>query len=252
MSDNDALRRQSLIEEASGIVAAANGKIKIVQAMKLVGFSTPERKNMTVYQQVRRRSLKVSVVEVRKGNNGRSLPGAFSMPSVSSTVSGMTSSRSTTSTLCNSSSSQEDTPPDDASANTTRSVRRKLLEHESATVAAGTVATSKAKDKMPIKKGRRSSKEVQRANAMVVMQTKRDKDAMKMATQLIQHCKTLPKGHPEKKSINVIVAEVNERMQGTISAKTASRYVLQGLVETRAALRKSIQDFDYGEGGRGS
>jgi hypothetical protein len=34
--------------------------------MRMVGFSTPERRNMTVYQQVRRRAQRVVIVEVKK------------------------------------------------------------------------------------------------------------------------------------------------------------------------------------------
>jgi hypothetical protein len=62
MSEDDG-RLKRLVLEASGIVAAAHGKVKIIQAMTLVGFSTPERKNMRIYQQVRRKSTKVSVVD---------------------------------------------------------------------------------------------------------------------------------------------------------------------------------------------
>jgi hypothetical protein len=48
--DIDRLKR--LVTEASGLLALTNGKVKIVQAMKLVGFTTPEAKNMKLYQQV--------------------------------------------------------------------------------------------------------------------------------------------------------------------------------------------------------
>jgi len=52
------------INHASGIIAAGKGTIKIVQAMKLVSFTTPERKNITVYQRVRRRSQQMHVVSI--------------------------------------------------------------------------------------------------------------------------------------------------------------------------------------------
>jgi len=52
------------INHASGIIAAGKGKIKIAQAMKLVGFTTPERKNITLYQKVRRLSHKMHVVPI--------------------------------------------------------------------------------------------------------------------------------------------------------------------------------------------
>ena len=62
-------REKELVRQAAAIVAASDGKVKIVDAMKLVGFATPERKNMRVYQQVRRRSTKLVVVE-----KGKKLP----------------------------------------------------------------------------------------------------------------------------------------------------------------------------------
>jgi len=49
------------IDHAGGITAAGKGKIKIVQAMKLVGFTTPERKNMALYQRVRQCSHEMVV-----------------------------------------------------------------------------------------------------------------------------------------------------------------------------------------------
>jgi hypothetical protein len=43
MSANDGGRDQKLVMEASGIVAAAHGKVKITHAMALVGFTSPEQ-----------------------------------------------------------------------------------------------------------------------------------------------------------------------------------------------------------------
>ena len=63
MSEENA-EEDGRINHASGIIAAAKGKIKITEAMKLVGFSTPERKNITVYQRVRRRSQQLTVVSI--------------------------------------------------------------------------------------------------------------------------------------------------------------------------------------------
>jgi hypothetical protein len=60
---------EGLVHEASGIVVAAGGKVKITKAMALVGVTSPERRNMKIYQKVRRRSLKVAVVERGKHAN---------------------------------------------------------------------------------------------------------------------------------------------------------------------------------------
>jgi len=45
-----------MISHASGIIAAGKGKIKIRLAMRLVGFSDEQVKNMTLYQKVRRKA----------------------------------------------------------------------------------------------------------------------------------------------------------------------------------------------------
>ena len=38
-------------QEAVGVIAAANGKVKILSAMQLVGFLMPDCRNLTTYQQ---------------------------------------------------------------------------------------------------------------------------------------------------------------------------------------------------------
>ena len=62
----DARRKEQLVQQAAGIVAAAQGKVKIVESMKIVGFTTPERKNMTTHQQVRRKARRLATVQKGK------------------------------------------------------------------------------------------------------------------------------------------------------------------------------------------
>ena len=52
-----------------------------------------------------------------------------------------------------------------------------------------------------------------------MMQTKKESSAMKMATSRIVANNKLPKGDPNKKSINRIVKEVNEICDSNISPK---------------------------------
>jgi hypothetical protein len=59
-------KHEMQVEMASGIIADGCGHVKITQAMRLVGFTSPEIKNMKLYQQVRRQSVKVVVVENNK------------------------------------------------------------------------------------------------------------------------------------------------------------------------------------------
>jgi hypothetical protein len=56
---------KALILEAAGIVAASHNKVGVTKAMELVGISAEERKEMKLYQQVRRRALKLNVVETK-------------------------------------------------------------------------------------------------------------------------------------------------------------------------------------------
>ena len=79
------------MKQAAGIVAASDGKVKIVDSMKLVGFSTPERQNMTTYQQVRRRASKLIVVEVPK----KPLPAQVNLSSSASHVSALSTCEET-------------------------------------------------------------------------------------------------------------------------------------------------------------
>jgi len=53
---------EAMIDHASDIIAAGKGKIKIRVAMRLVGFSDEQVKNMTLYQKVRRKAERMTVV----------------------------------------------------------------------------------------------------------------------------------------------------------------------------------------------
>ena len=81
-------RQQRLVFEAAGVVSASNKKIGITTAMGLVGFTKDEIKNMTLYQQVRRRAEKLTVVDASSnksispptsvGGNSNKLPAQLS------------------------------------------------------------------------------------------------------------------------------------------------------------------------------
>ena len=57
---------QELVVAASGIVAGSMKMVGITKAMELVGFTAEERKRMTLYQKVRRRAQRLSVVDLSK------------------------------------------------------------------------------------------------------------------------------------------------------------------------------------------
>jgi hypothetical protein len=97
----------------------------------------------------------------------------------------------------------------------------------------------------PVKeiKTRRSVKEVQRFNAKANAAKERKKQAMKVATLRIKRSLELASEHAEKKSIRVIVDEVNQVYGTSINAQTAARYVRKGLVGTSPLKTGPVGDF---------
>jgi hypothetical protein len=209
-------RLNRLVQEASGILTAANGKVKIVQAMQLVGFTTPERKNMKVYQQVRRLAAKLIVF-----NPTVKTSLAIATPldsSHASTISSITAERSII-RIAETPSSQSTTSYTSSRSEDESIIKRRLIE-----------IPDDEDGKPAAKVARRTSKEVQRANAAYVGLTQRDKLAMKQATILIDRNKALASDHPDKQSITSIVDLTNSRLSSNISASTAARYVRDGMV----------------------
>jgi hypothetical protein len=86
--DDDRLKK--MVQQASGILTAANGKVKIVQAMELVGFTSDERRNMKLYQQVRRLSTKLVILNP----TAKKTPSSAVTESQGSTISSITGDRS--------------------------------------------------------------------------------------------------------------------------------------------------------------
>ena len=84
MDDSDI---EAMVVEAAGIVAASNNKVKISHSMELVGFTTGERQNMTIYQWARRKAQKMSVIEVSKG---ATVPATLDSSTTASVVSVLT------------------------------------------------------------------------------------------------------------------------------------------------------------------
>jgi hypothetical protein len=92
------------------------------------------------------------------------------------------------------------------------------------------------------KKMQRSFKDVQRNNGVVAAAKKRNSQAMKVATRIIEHNKQVPKN--KRKSIVDIVAETNQLYKSTINPKeTASRYVRQGMIGTSPMKKGPVGHF---------
>jgi len=56
---------EDMTSHASGMIAAGKGKIKIREAMRMVGFTACQVETMSLYQKIRRKSTKMVVVDKR-------------------------------------------------------------------------------------------------------------------------------------------------------------------------------------------
>ena len=169
MSSNDP-PVETLLEQASGIVAASQGKVGVAKAMELVGFSSGDRKNITLYQKVRRRAGKLSVVEKKT-------------PPIPAEEVNLRDSASQVSALT--SDEQNSRRRSRSTERSSRAVRRRILndaaapergegnENNSSDPADSATANSgkSSEESNKSKRSRSTSKELQRRNAMVIMQT---------------------------------------------------------------------------------
>lgn len=207
-----------MVEQAAGICAGSQNMVGTTQAMELVGFSKEERTVAKLYQRVRRRASKLEVVA--KESTEAVVPTAVDVCAVDSSLSSLTSSSRTTRTI-----------PDE-NPMTTAEV---LLE---------TAITSTSKEKEAKAKAyRRTTRELQRVNATTALAKSREKQAMKVATTIIKKNLELSRNDPMKKSIAVIVKDINKRFKSNISKQTAARYVRAGLIGMSPLKKGPVGDF---------
>ena len=247
MSSNDPAI-ETMLELASGIVAASQGKVGVTKAMELMGFKSDHHKNTTFYQRIRRRAAKLSVVEKTPP-----IPAAeVNMGGSGSQVSALTLDEHNPNCRRCSVSAKE---------RSSRAVRRRIMQEtppatirrEGETTASSNsssaVTTNTTSDKSVTsketdsKKSRCTSQELQHKNAILVIKSQREKEAMKQATQLIKANNELPKGDPNRTTNRLIIEKVNERMNSNISESTASRYVRKGLINMSPLKRGPVGPF---------
>jgi len=247
------------INHASDIIAAAKGKIKITQAMKLVGFSTPERKNITVCQRARRRSQQLTVVAIAPRTIKKSslfeVESALSCTEesvpASSGIDVDTDSNRTAVTPWRL-DTDTGTSPESNNAGNTATAGDTATADTGAETRAGVAGSrkrvapylsSQEGTTASVKRRRRSSKQVQDAQAAVRRQAEKERKAMKLTTVRIKHNVGLPRGHKAKKSILTIVKEVNVLCDSNVSHKTAAMYVRKGLINVSPQKRGPVGDF---------
>jgi hypothetical protein len=195
-----------LVAQAAGAVAATGKKIGYRQAMQLVGFEPHEIANATLYKRVTRRA-KALMAFPPTASVSTPVPVVSVLPNASS-VSTLTAS--------------------------TIMVTTPELP---VTVALPPLVV------VGEKKQRRTVKELNRFHSKQNAGKEKQKLAMKAATTRIKRSKDLPKGHPEKKTIKVIVKEVNDAYNANVSMKTAADYVRKGFIGTSPLKPGPIGDF---------
>jgi len=232
MSEEPSPEKDERVDHASGIIAAGKGKIKIVQAMKLVGFSSPERKDMKLYQRVRRRSHQMVVSFA---------PRTIKKSSLFEVESTLTAPEDSIVTTTNSATSTSTNPTSVAVTPRRLDVASPGEDVDNTSTSTGSeTSTARQSGSNPIqmaemaevdvKKRRRTSAQVQQDQAKKQKQAEVEKKAMKLATVRIKRHKALPRGHKDKKSALTICHEVNALYGANVSSKTAASYVSKGLI----------------------
>jgi hypothetical protein len=171
----------------------------------MAGFRPSEQKNMKLYQRVRCLVPKCHLVvdaPYESSSKGKR-KAAPEVPDVVATV---------------------------VTASTGQGSLADKLSQEDSKFSSITGDSSRRVKPVPVMVRRRTSKEVQRAHAKSIMQAKREKQALKQITIVIERSKQLPSGHPAKHTIKEIVDATNQQQKTNVSCVTASRYVLAGLI----------------------
>jgi len=157
---------------------------------------------------------------------------------VTSTLSSAERTGDNTIELSGVSGNSNNTNSDNTTAIRVAAIPRRLEEED-----AGKRPVEEEEDTVLSKKSRRSSEEVHRLQANFIMLSKKESSALKLATTRIAKSNELPKGHPDKKSIDNIVKEVNSMYKSSISPKTAGTHVKLGRINTSPLKRGPVGSF---------
>lgn len=228
---------------AAQIVAAGEGHITVVEAMKKAKIPTPERKNLTKQKRVYRNAKKLVVVHESDiaPVDDDSLEGLVArMPRMPSAVDhGGSNSVSSLSGSSDMPSTGGTTVPSVAGVDSIDDVRRNLMldDAEDGDGDALTVDTSTT-----IKR-RRTTKQKHQAEAEKRKIEKKESQAIKMATIRINNMKDMSPSNPKKKSQAQVVRQVNGAMHTNISRKTVSRMVREGRIGVSPMKRGPVGDF---------
>jgi len=221
---------------ASTIIASGENKVKvpIKKAMKMAGFTTPEREDKTKYQQVRRAAIREGQRKQLDTWPSDAVPGDLvihSEESGSTTVSSLlrTTTASVVAALGGSSTGTG------SAASNTSGVRRRLAEEDDE-------GDKKAAAK-PETKRRRTSVQKQRDDAVHARQKEANRQAMKVITVAVDKNNKRAANDPEKTSNAEIIRRVNKAYKSSVDPKTVSRYVKNNMIGVSPMKRGPVGDF---------
>ncbi|CAB9531814.1 hypothetical protein SEMRO_4039_G352630.1 [Seminavis robusta] len=204
---------------AAEMVAACRGKVSVMEAMRMAGF-TEEERNRSLERRVLRKSKTVTVTmgsSVQPNALERTPPPTTVVVANTATTNG-----SQLTTMSSAASATTATTDTDADTIRTRSRSSSISEMPSLESACEQAAKKLKLDK-PEKTGRRTA--IQKANDDAAKERKRkgEAEAYKIATKLVAHNKKLPADHAEKKAANQIVRDVNKRLGTNINKSSVNR-----------------------------
>ena len=184
---------------------------------------------MTLYQKVRRRALRLIVVDKKSATP---VPEAVEvLACVDTELSSLTSGRSVASAATHTDDEDAAVANLLAIGNPANSVRRCLLvDSDVGTPSDETTTASSAAADSEKKRYRRTSKDLQRHNSKIAAMKARHSRAMKAATRLVVENNKLEKDDNKRQSIEKIVEQTNATFNSNIHHKTVGRYVSKGYV----------------------
>jgi hypothetical protein len=212
-------------EIAARIVAAAQGHVNVPDAMKMVKLSTPIRTNDTVRRRVLRRAKKLE-------QEAKENPVLLATPIEEIETNPSSSDTGAVSSITGQSH-------DTSSTGRLDEVRRSLnLRSPPEGVEEASSDISKKSTT-----SRRTSKNVQKDDALLCKKRKIEARGTKAATTRIRQNMMLSPTNPKKKSQAEIVREVNEAFGSNVNAKTAARMVKEGRVGVSPLKRGPVGNF---------
>ena len=225
---------------AAQIVAAAEGRVTVQEAMKRARIPTPQRNNDSKRRKVARKAKKIVVLNEKDALNLQKkdatpveAAGVDRVQELPASAIGISSGAAS---VCSSLSQEQPSGSTHATSRTSNDLDdiRRVLNGSTPSSADASSST---------KSRRRTSKQKHREDAEKRATEKRESKAIKVATTRIAAIQLMSPSNPKKVSQRQVVEETNRLMNTTISSKTVSRMVREGRIGTSPQKRGPLGDF---------